>query len=139
MRLRQPEGSLRQKAYELSVIYDTYEAVLHRSYLSPTDLLTLAADRLAADQSGLYAGEEVVIDDFGSFTAPELRLIEALLGRAHRVSVALCCDAPSSREPAFALAADTAARLVIACQGAMLRGGGDTAVRWGVRARPRGL
>lgn len=43
---------------------------------------------------------------------PELRLIEALLGRAHRVSVALCCDAPSSREPAFALAADTAARLV---------------------------
>ncbi|MBC8575992.1 PD-(D/E)XK nuclease family protein [Yanshouia hominis] len=109
--LAQPEGSLRQKAYELSVIYDTYEAVLHRSYLSPTDLLTLAADRLAADQSGLYAGEEVVIDDFGSFTAPELRLIEALLGRAHRVSVALCCDAPSSREPAFALAADTAARL----------------------------
>lgn len=112
--LSQPDGALRQKVHEFSMIYDVYQAVLHRSYLSATDLLTLAAGRI--EELNLYAGETVMIDDFASFTGPQLRLIEALLSRAGRVCVSLCCDDPESDEPAFSLAADTAHRLIRAAK-----------------------
>ena len=103
------ENSLRDKIAELSLIFDSYEAIVHRGSLSPQDVLTLAADRL--DGSDILKDADIFIDDFSGFTAPELLLISALMAQARRVTVALCCDALKTAQPAFALEADTARRL----------------------------
>ena len=105
-----PTGSLREKLRELSLIFDAYEAILHRGCLSPQDVLDLAAERLAS--SSALKDADIFIDDFGGFTGPELSLISSLLSQARQVTVALCCDAPRTTQPAFALAADTARRLM---------------------------
>lgn len=105
-----PKGALREKVQELSLIFDAYEAILHRGCLSPQDVLNLAAERLG--DSAVLKDADIFIDDFGGFTAPELSLISALLHQARQVTVALCCDAPHTSQPAFALAADTARRLL---------------------------
>ncbi len=104
-----PEGSLRDKIAELSLILDGYEAILHRGSLSPQDMLSLAADRL--DGNNLLKDADVFIDDFSGFTGPELSLISTLMAQARQVTVTLCCDTPQTTQPAFALAADTARRL----------------------------
>ncbi len=105
-----PGGALRDKVHELSLIFDAYEAILHRGHLSPQDVLSLAAGRLA--DSAVLQDADIFIDDFNGFTAPELALISALVAQARQVTVALCCDAPRTTQPAFALAADTARRLL---------------------------
>lgn len=109
-----PEGALRDKVQELSLIFDGYEAILHRGSLSPQDVLALAADRL--DGSVLLRDADIFIDDFSGFTAPELSLISALMAQARQVTVTLCCDVPKTAQPAFALAADTARRLAALAQ-----------------------
>ncbi|HWP50348.1 MAG TPA: PD-(D/E)XK nuclease family protein [Clostridia bacterium] len=105
-----PTGVLREKVQELSLIYDAYEAILHRSSLLPQDMLNLASERLT--DSAVLKDAEIYIDDFSGFTAPELSLISALLFQARRVTVALCCDTPHTTQPAFSLAADTGRRLL---------------------------
>lgn len=105
-----PEGSLRDKVHELSLIYDAFEAILHRSYLSSHDMIEMASQRLQTSE--LLNDADVFVDDFGGFTAPEFSLISAILSQAHQLTVAICCDEIRSKQPAFALAADTINRLI---------------------------
>ncbi|MFV0498080.1 MAG: PD-(D/E)XK nuclease family protein [Candidatus Fimivivens sp.] len=104
-----PAGALRDKVRELSLIFDAFEAILHRGCLSPQDALNLAAQRLV--DSSVLKDVEIFIDGFAGFTAPELSMISALLSQTRQVTVALCCDEPRTTQPAFALAVDTARRL----------------------------
>lgn len=106
----QPAGVLKEKSYELSLIFDAYDAVVRRSYIGQADLLTVAAERLR--ESGEMAGQAVFVEDFDGFTAPELTLLEAVAAQALQTTVTLCCDRLHSAQPAFALVADTASRLV---------------------------
>ncbi|MBP1577649.1 MAG: hypothetical protein J6C75_04120, partial [Oscillospiraceae bacterium] len=100
------EGPLCAKVKELSVIYAAFEAILGRSYLSMSDMIRLAAQKL--DESDDFAGKEVFIDDFGGFTSPELEMIAVMLRRANKVTVTLCCDDIPTFKPAFGLTDDTA-------------------------------
>jgi ATP-dependent helicase/nuclease subunit B len=106
----QPSGTLKEKSYELSLILDAFDAVARRGYIGQSELLLVAAERLS--ESGELAGQEVFVDDFDGFTAPELALLEAAASQAAQMTVTLCCDRLLSDRPAFAQTADTAARLI---------------------------
>ncbi len=99
-------GPLSQKVGELAVIYGAFEAMLKRSYISAADMIRLAAKRL--EESGELCGKEIFIDDFGSFTEPELEMLNVMLRQAKNVTVTLCCDDIPTFKPAFALTGDTA-------------------------------
>ena len=90
-------GAEKDKLAELSLIYETYEALLAQTAMDPADRMTLAADRLEAAlaQGSLpdfLAGRAVFIDEFDTFNAPKKRLMGALLTAAPEVTVALCAD-----------------------------------------------
>ncbi len=81
---------LRDKLSELNSIYAGFEAAIAARYRDADDDLTLAASKL--DSDNLYAGAEIWIDGFASFTPQEYQVIAKLLQQAKRVSVSLCTD-----------------------------------------------
>lgn len=86
-----PEGDmLREKLYELSLIFGDFESVLSERYRDSDDDLTLAAKKLSG--SRLYDGADIWIDGFNSFTPQEYKMIGELMKKARNVSVSLCCD-----------------------------------------------
>ncbi len=106
----QPQGILREKCFELSLILDAYDAVVHRGWQSAGDELTLAAQRIA--EADAFSEVQVYADGFFGFTAPEYRMLEALLVRSADVTVALPGDDSNPPKAAFAYCADTAGRLL---------------------------
>lgn len=108
--MSQPDGPLREKTYELSLIFDAYRAVVGRSFTDPADLLDIAARRLSG--SDFFRGTSVFVDGFYSFTAPEYHLLEQVMAGADDLFVSLCCDKIASKEPAFAPAVKAAGRLM---------------------------
>lgn len=108
--MAQPDGPLREKTFELSLILDAYRAVVGRSFTDPADLVDIAAKRLPG--SGYFAGAAVFVDGFYSFTAPEYHLLEQVMAGAEELCVSLCCDRILSKEPAFQPAVKAAERLM---------------------------
>lgn len=94
---------------ELAVIFAAYEALLQGTALDPSDKVTLAAQRLTAED---LADTAVFIDDFSGFTAPEYAMLKKLLA-APQCVVTLCCDELFSQDETdvFAPVRRTAQRL----------------------------
>lgn len=105
----QPQGTLRDKSYELSLILDAYNAVVHRSYQSEEDELTAAAKKIFEWKEN--TAPFVFVDGFYGFTASEYRLLEALLSRSEKTTVALCAVGENRQPPAFRYSGDTMVRL----------------------------
>ena len=70
-------STLQQKARELSLILEAYDALVAQSYVDPLDDLT----RLKAllEQHTLFKGCVVALDSFQSFTVQEYQIIAAML------------------------------------------------------------
>ncbi len=81
---------LRLKLYDLSLILESYDALLSRSFLDPADRLSRAAEMVG--ESGFFKGSVLFLDEFKSFTAVQLRMIRLMLSQAEQVTVSLCLD-----------------------------------------------
>lgn len=81
---------LKDKLMELNSIYAAFEGTIAARYRDSDDDLTLAAEKLNA--ANLYAGAEIWIDSFASFTPQEYKVIAKLLQQARRVTISLCTD-----------------------------------------------
>ncbi len=93
-----PEGVLRSKAEELSLIFSAYDAlVTQASLIDPLDDLTLLAKRLP--ESRLFDGSYWFLDGFKGFTQQELSVLNSLLPRVARMTVTLCCDGVGMQSP----------------------------------------
>ncbi len=107
-----PEGVLRQKGLELSLIYEAYDSLVTNSFFDSETVL----DRLAVmlDKTDRFIGGTVVVDGFRRFTAQEMRIIEKLLVRAKDVYVTLCTEDvhAESVTGAFSAAGETAQKLI---------------------------
>lgn len=84
------EGLLKEKSFELSLIFDTYRAILAQSHVDPSDILEIAGQKLQG--SGYFAGTTVLFDGFSGFSALQYRIIETMLAGAEDVYFTLCCD-----------------------------------------------
>ena len=107
-----PEGTLRQKLRELSLIMTAYEALAADSYLDPEDQLTRLAEQLPG--SALGKGARIYLDGFKGFTSQELAVVEQLMRRSRETVAALCTDTldPGDEYALFATVTRTAARLI---------------------------
>ncbi len=85
-----PKGTLRQKAEELSLILEAYDALLAISGSDPQELVAQLA--VCLPQSGYLQGASVFVDGFKGFTAPELWVLSAAMAQADTVTVTLCTD-----------------------------------------------
>ena len=126
-----PEGTLRRKTEELSLILGAYEAVtagvtgaaetsgaseqedaagdvpeetpdkLSAAYIDPLDDLAALAERLP--DSRIADGAMVFVDSFKGFTAQELAVLRCLLRQAEQVAVTLCADSVEDTAGGFGL------------------------------------
>ena len=89
------EGLLAQKAGALYRVFTAYEGLAAATGLDELDELTRLAQRLP--HSTLPDGAAVFVDGFKGFTVQELQVLEALMPRVARMTVALCTDTPGRR------------------------------------------
>lgn len=80
---------LGDKLRELSLIYESYEAIVSQGRLDPTDRLTRLAENIS--RSTLSHGR-FYLDGFTDFTYQESRVIESLLRSGAQVTVCLTCE-----------------------------------------------
>lgn len=75
---------------DLGLILGAYDALTERSALDPRDRLTRAAEKLEGCDWGTDC--DIWVDGFTDFTPQQQAMLRLLLGRAHRMTVALTCD-----------------------------------------------
>ncbi len=106
---RLPDGTLRQKLQEITLILSAYDAMVARSFIDPLDDLDKLRGILS--QHDFFSGRTVVVDSFQSFTGQEYRILELILRQADDVFVTLCADGlgtPADDTGLFAIARRTA-------------------------------
>lgn len=86
-----PNGILKEKLTELSLITQMYNAAVAVRFSDDTDLLTLLTEEIFA--SDYFDGKTVVFDTFAGFTKQERNVIAALLPRCKDVYITLCTEA----------------------------------------------
>lgn len=74
---RSTESSLRNKLSELTLIIETYNAMLNKDYYDNDDALTILSKVL--EDYRFFEGKTVVIDEFTRFTKQEMGVIEKIL------------------------------------------------------------
>ena len=90
------DAQLREKAAELSTIYEVYNALLESRYTDTADDLQRAC-RLVEDHP-FFAGYGVFVDSFMTFMASEFRMLELAIGGAPHCTCAFCCDGMADQE-----------------------------------------
>ena len=92
-----PEALLTQKVESLYRVFSAYEGLAAATGADEWDTLTRLAQVLP--DSTLPEGAAVFVDGFKGFTAQELRVLEGLMARCRRMTVALGTDTPGIRWP----------------------------------------
>lgn len=109
-----PDGLLKNKVTDLSLIFSAYEALAAQaSLVDPQDDLTLLAQRLP--ESHLFDDAVIYVDGFKGFTQQEFLVLERLMPRVRSLTVTLCAesvtDRPELSVDRFATAIRTARQL----------------------------
>lgn len=82
---------LRDKLADLELIYEEFQSALLGKYLDSEDYFQLLSDQI--QHSDLLQDAVVYIDGFHSFTPQEYRIIQQLIERTRKVTIALTVDA----------------------------------------------
>lgn len=85
-----PDGTLKTKTTELSLVLEAYDALCSDCGNDAQESLLRLSEHLL--QNRLLEGATMFVDGFKGFTAPELRVLEALMTQVSRLSVTLCAD-----------------------------------------------
>ena len=92
LRFQTSTRTLADKLHDLELIYQQFEKALIHKYIDQTDYLTLLANSIA--DSDFLENAEIYIDGFHSFTPQEYVVIEQLMKKCKRVSIALTVNRP---------------------------------------------
>lgn len=105
-------GLLQDKSRELSLILQSYDALVNDSRSEPLDSLDWLADSL--ERQPFFAQKAVLIDAFKSFTAQEYKILRAILTQAESVVISLCTDRTGEQPVCsrFSVTSDTLRRLM---------------------------
>lgn len=105
-------GLLRDKSRELSLILQSYDALIHDGYSEPLEALDRLAEAL--EEKRFFDGRTVLIDAFKSFTAQEYKILRHIFRQAGTVKIALCTDSAGTCGACsrFSVTTDTARKLL---------------------------
>lgn len=84
------QKALTDKLHDLAILYMQLEKSLSEKYVDSEDYLRLLAEKV--EDSSYLQGAELYIDGFHSFTPQEYEVIEALMGKVEKVTIALTTD-----------------------------------------------
>ena len=107
--LEQETEESKNKFYDISLIYEMYQAVIEQGYDDPDDHLLRAVRLLEGKQ--FFAGTHVFIDGFTAFMGAEWRMLEEIFCGGGILTTALCCENIHTGNGVFAAASATARRL----------------------------
>ena len=91
-----PQGRLKEKARDISLIFSTYEAFLSEQYKDSLDDLSKANEKIK--EHHYFSGAQIYLDEFKGFTAREHALLKTMLLQGEKVVVSLCMDPFGSGE-----------------------------------------
>jgi ATP-dependent helicase/nuclease subunit B len=103
-------GYLGDKLWDMSLILGSYEAVVARSGVDPSDRLTRLAENL--HRSSIGAGSCIYIDGFTDFTAQEMLVIRALIRAGAELAVCLTCESLKEGSEVFEISRRAALALL---------------------------
>ena len=107
---KQTEGSLSEKLYELSLLFECYDSICANGKRDPRDQMTWLLEEL---EDSSFAQEHVFyIDGFPDFTRQHMQILQHLISNCESVTIGLNCDKPGSEAVAFEKAGATAAELL---------------------------
>lgn len=86
--------TLHGKLMDIQYIYDKLSYHLSTKYIDGEDQLQMLVDKIAA--TDMFVDAEIFIDGFHHFTPKEFQILEALLGQAKNMTMALTMDEPTS-------------------------------------------
>ncbi len=105
---------LYKKMRDISLVWSCFENMLDDGFGGdPADNLTRLASTL--ERHDFFAGAQVYIDSFTSFTAPEYRVIAQMLRQSDGVTLSLCLPDAQSTPPHMEEQANTRARMMRMC------------------------
>lgn len=107
-------GALGEKLYDLTLIYEAYEAVAANGHADPADMLTLLAGQIP--ESTIGKDTHVYIDGFIDFTAQEQNVIAALLDAGAEVTVCLTVDSMDGDNEIFEMSRRAGRALIAAAK-----------------------
>ncbi|MBE6824062.1 MAG: helicase [Ruminococcaceae bacterium] len=84
------DETLSKKLYETALLYDTYDAIMSKSYLDPLDSITYVYNVL--EKTPIFADYTVVVDSFYGFTSQEYQVLTQLMKQSKDIYVALTTD-----------------------------------------------
>ncbi len=84
------DETLSKKLYETALLYDTYDAILSKSYIDPLDSLSHITKVL--EKTALFDGYTVAVDSYYGFTSQEYGLLSQLMLQCKDLYVSLTTD-----------------------------------------------
>ncbi len=91
-----PDGALKEKLGELSMIYSVYQAFVERNYIDQKDDLMRASGYM--EETPVFKGYDVYCDSFKGFMAGEYRLLRYLMRDAENIVFSFSSDGVSDLE-----------------------------------------
>lgn len=84
------DTTLSKKLSETALLYDTYDAILGKSYIDPLDSITRIVSVIERER--LFENYTIAVDSFKGFTAQEYDALEKLMVQSCEMYVALTTD-----------------------------------------------
>lgn len=107
---RQQETEESQKKFfDISLIYEAYQAVVEAGYDDPDDHLVRAAKMVEGTE--FFQDVHVFVDGFAAFMGAEWGMLRAVLCGGGKLTAALCCKDLNAKNGVFAAASSTARRM----------------------------
>ena len=110
-----PDGELKSKLSDISLIGASFSNLVSQSFDDKTEELSKLADILKKHK--FFAGCDVYIDSFTSFTALERSIIEKIFEQADNVTVTLACSSPNENLVCTKSIRETAKELMKCAEG----------------------
>ena len=81
---------LKDKLYEINLINEAYNALLHQSYFDDTECLKYFNE--FAEETEFFKNRTLFLDSFKTFSAQEIKCVGIALSQAKDVYITLCSD-----------------------------------------------
>ncbi|MBR6034405.1 MAG: helicase-exonuclease AddAB subunit AddB [Clostridia bacterium] len=81
---------LKLKLKDISYCYDNFQMQMGDKYIEPNDILSILPEKL--ENSDMFKGSIVYIDEFSGFTTQEYEIIKVLIKQAKEVTITITSD-----------------------------------------------
>lgn len=88
--------SLKNKLYDIALIYENFDAILGEKYIDPVDKLTKVYRDL--ENNEYFKGKTVFFDSFKAFTGQQFKIIDRIMKQTDEIFVAINNDMENQQE-----------------------------------------